>query len=451
MQKLNTNNILKVVIRVQRDITARLIDWKQKTKRKPLVIMGVRQCGKTYIVDAFGKDQYDDLALFNFERQEVLSKIFETDYDIDRIIFELGLFLGRTIQPKKTLIFFDEIQACSRAITSLKYFCENAPEYHIICAGSLLGVKTSSESSFPVGKVEFITMYPMSFSEFVRATGEEMLADYIINFDTSKKIPEAIGNKMSYLLRQYYVTGGMPEVVQTWCETKDISQVEAKQQAILDGYEFDFAKHAPIKDFPKLTAIWKSIPVQLARENNKFIFGHVKKGWRSKDLEDALEWLINAGLVYKVCQIEKPFLPLSAYEKPTAFKLYLCDVGLLRKLSNVPYQVILDSSTIYTEFKGAMTENYVLGELVKNVCETPYYWVSGNTAEVDFVIQSDSEIIPIEVKSEKNVKARSLAEYCKKYHPEYAIKTSMKNEIFGNGIFNIPLYIISSLNKFIVN
>ena len=449
MQKLSTNNILKVVIRVQRDITARLIDWKQKTKRKPLVIMGVRQCGKTYIVDTFGKDRYDDLALFNFEKQEAISKIFETDYDTDRIIFELGLFLGRTIQPEKTLIFFDEIQACSRAITSLKYFCENAPEYHIICAGSLLGVKTSSESSFPVGKVEFITMYPMSFSEFVRANGEEMLADYVLNMDTSKKIPEPIGNKLGYLLRQYYVTGGMPEVVQTWCETKDISQVEAKQQAILDGYEFDFAKHAPIKDFPKLTSIWKSIPVQLARENNKFVFGHVKKGWRSKDLEDALEWLINAGLVYKVCQIEKPFLPLSAYEKPTAFKLYLCDVGLLRKLSNVPYQVILDSSTIYTEFKGAMTENYVLGELVKNVYEKPYYWVSGNTAEVDFVIQSDSEIIPIEVKSEKNVKARSLAEYCKKYHPEYAIKTSMKNEIFGNGIFNIPLYIISSLNNFI--
>ena len=426
MQKLNANNILKVVIRVQRDITARLIDWKQKTKRKPLVIMGVRQCGKTYIVDAFGKDQYDDLALFNFEKQEAISKIFETDYDTDRIIFELGLFLGRTIQPEKTLIFFDEIQACSRAITSLKYFCENAPEYHIICAGSLLGVKTSSESSFPVGKVEFITMYPMSFFEFVRANGEEMLADYVLNMDTSKKIPEPIGNKLGYLLRQYYVTGGMPEVVQTWCETKDISQVEAKQQAILDGYEFDFAKHAPIKDFPKLTSIWKSIPVQLARENNKFVFGHVKKGWRSKDLEDALEWLINAGLVYKVCQIEKPFLPLSAYEKPTAFKLYLCDVGLLRKLSNVPYQVILDSSTIYTEFKGAMTENYVLGELVKNVYKKPYYWVSGNTAEVDFVIQSDSEIIPIEVKSEKNVKARSLAEYCKKYHPEYAIKTSMK-------------------------
>ena len=436
---------------MQRDITIKLAKWKEKKKRKPLVVIGVRQCGKTYIIDDFGNKHYDEIASFNFEKQEVLASIFENDYDIDRIIFELGLFIGKTIKPEKTLIFFDEIQACSRAITSLKYFCENAPEYHIICAGSLLGVKLSSESSFPVGKVEFVTMYPMSFSEFVRANGEDMLADYISDFDISKTLPDAIGNKMSHLLRQYYVTGGMPEVVQTWCDTKDIEQVEAKQQEIIDGYEFDFAKHAPIKDFPKLTEIWKSIPIQLARDNNKFIFGHVKKGWRSKDLEDALEWLVNAGLVYKVCQIEKPFLPLSAYEKPTAFKLYLCDIGLLRKLSNVPYQVILDSSTIYTEFKGAMTENYVLCELVKKVYETPYYWNSGNTAEVDFVIQSGSEIIPIEVKSEKNVKARSLAEYRKKYSPKYAVKTSMKNDISGKEVLNIPLYIISSLNNFIAN
>lgn len=436
---------------MQRDITERLAIWKTQKKRKPLVVMGVRQCGKTYIIEDFGKKYYDEVALFNFEKQEALAGIFENDYDTDRIVFELGLFFGKTIKPEKTLIFFDEIQACSKAITSLKYFCENAPEYHIICAGSLLGVKLSNESSFPVGKVEFITMYPMSFSEFVRATGEEMLADYISEFDASKKIPDAVGNKMSHLLRQYYVTGGMPEVVQTWCETKDIERVEAKQQEILNGYEFDFAKHAPIKDFPKLTAIWKSIPIQLAKDNNKFIFGRVKKGWRSKDLEDALEWLVNAGLVYKVCQIEKPFLPLSAYEKPTAFKLYLCDIGLLRKLSNVPYQVVLDRSTTYTEFKGTMTENYVLCELVKKVYETPYYWNSGNTAEVDFVIQSGSEIIPIEVKSEKNVKARSLAEYRKKYHPKYAIKTSMKNDVNGKEVLNIPLYIISSLNSFITN
>lgn len=434
---------------MQRDLTEKLIDWKTKDSRKPLVIIGVRQCGKTYIVNSFGKEHYDEIALFNFEKQESLAAIFENDYDTDRILFELGLFLGKTIKPETTLIFFDEIQMCFRAITALKYFCENAPEYHIICAGSLLGVKLSNESSFPVGKVEFLTMYPMSFSEFVRANGEDMLADFITTFDNSKKVPEAVGNKFINLLRQYYVTGGMPEVVQTWCNTHDIEQVEEKQQQIIDGYEFDFAKHAPIKEFPKLTAIWKSIPVQLARENNKFIFGHVKKGWRSKDLEDALEWLVNAGLVYKVCQIEKPFIPLSSYSKPTAFKLYLCDIGLLRKLSGVPSQVVLDSSTHYTEFKGAMTENYVLGELVKNAYDMPYYWVSGNTAEVDFVIQSGSNIVPIEVKSEKNVKARSLAEYRKKYQPKYSVKTSMKNDINGKELLNIPLYLISSLNSFL--
>lgn len=433
---------------MQRNVTKQLIEWKSKNNRKPLIVMGVRQCGKSYIIDSFGKSDYEDIATFNFEKQEALAAIFESDYDVNRIIFELELFWGKKIKAGKTLIFFDEIQACSKAITSLKYFCENAPEYHIICAGSLFGVKLSNESSFPVGKVEFINMYPMSFDEFVRANGEEMLADYISDFDTDKKIPEVIGNKLNNLLKQYYVTGGMPEVVKLWCETKDIQEVEKKQQEIIDGYEFDFAKHAPIKDFPKLTAIWKSIPIQLARENNKFMFGHVKKGWRAKDLEDALEWLINAGLAYKVCQIEKPFLPLSAYAKPTAFKLYLCDIGLLRKMSNVPYQAILDVSNIYTEFKGAMTENYVMNELVKNVANPLYYWISGNSAEVDFVIQVDSNIIPIEVKSEKNVKAKSLAEYRKKYEPKYSVKASMKNETNGKEVLNIPLYIISSMRNF---
>ncbi len=433
---------------MQRDITTKLIEWKNRKSRKPLIIMGVRQCGKTYIIESFGKDCYEDIALFNFEKTEALADIFERDYDTDRIIFELGLFIGRTIKPETTLIFFDEIQACSRAITSLKYFCENAPQYHIICAGSLLGVKLSSESSFPVGKIEMLTMYPMSFTEFVRANGEEMLADYIDGISADKDISEAVGNKLSHLLRQYYVTGGMPEVVQTWCDTHDIAKVEEKQQTIIDGYEFDFAKHAPIKEYPKLTAIWKSIPVQLARENNKFIFGHVKQGWRSKDLEDALEWLVNAGLVYRVCQIEKPFIPLSSYAKPTAFKLYLCDIGLLRKLSKVPYQVILDGSTVYTEFKGAMTENYVLCELIKSTFEIPFYWNSGNQAEVDFVIQAGAEIIPIEVKSEMNTKAKSLAEYRKRYEPRYSVLTSMKNSISGKEVIHIPLYTISSLSRF---
>ena len=246
---------------MQRDLTLKLEKWKTKQNRKPLIVMGVRQCGKTYCIESFGKNSYDELAIFNFEKQESLASVFEADFDTDRILFELGLLAGRTIKPGKTLVFFDEIQACPKAITSLKYFCEDAPEYHIICAGSLLGVKLSNDYSFPVGKVEMLTMYPMSFYEFVRAHGEENLCDHINTYDFRNKIPEVIGNKLSNLLRRYFVTGGMPEVVRIWLETQDIESVEEKQQEIINGYELDFAKHAPIKDFPKLTAIWKSIPV----------------------------------------------------------------------------------------------------------------------------------------------------------------------------------------------
>ena len=241
----------------------------------------------------------------------------------------------------------------------------------------------------------------------------------------------------------------MPEVVQMWCETHDIEKTEKVQQMILDSYQFDFSKHAPVKEFPKILAIWQSIPEQLAKDNSKFIFGHVRKGWRAKDLEDALVWLEGAGLVYKVCRIEKPFIPMSAYADPTVFKLYLCDVGLLRKLSKLPYEVILESSALYTEFKGAMTENFVLCELLKSSEITPYYWTSGNSAEVDFVIQCGTQIVPIEVKSERNVKAKSLAEYRKKYEPVYAVKTSMRSETNGIGVLNIPLYLIGRLHALI--
>lgn len=433
---------------MKRDALAKLIEWKNKEKRKPLILNGVRQCGKTFLLEEFADTCYEEKAYFNFEKDDSLAEIFENNYDTNRIILELGLVLGKSIKPEKTLIIFDEIQECSRAITSLKYFCENASEYHIACAGSLLGIHLK-KTSFPVGKVDLITLYPMSFSEFVRANGEEMLADFIDNYSRGTKVPEAAGNKYSALLKQYYVVGGMPEVVQAWCDTHDIEKVEDIQQTIIDSYEYDFAKHAPIKEFPKLTAIWKSIPEQLSKPNNKFIFSHVKKGWRAKDLEDALEWLINAGLAYKVCKIEKPFMPLSSYKDDTAFKLYLADVGILRKLSKLPSQIIIDSSPLYTEFKGALTENFVLNELVKANDGDLYYWVSGNSAEVDFITQCGVNIVPIEVKSEKNVKARSLAEYRKKYEPEYSVKTSMKNDTNGKEILNVPLYLISKLKQII--
>lgn len=434
---------------MERLLFQELIAWKEKTNRKPLILKGVRQCGKTYLLKTFGRQCYADTAYFNFEETESLKTLFETDYDVNRILFELGLTLGRTIQRETTLIIFDEIQECGRAITALKYFCENAPEYHIVCAGSLLGIALKKQPSFPVGKVDFLTLYPMSYVEFLLANGETQLAGYLTAFKRGEKISEPVANKLATYLKQYYVTGGMPEVVQMWCETHDIEKTEKVQQMILDSYQFDFSKHAPVKDFPKILAIWQSIPEQLAKDNSKFIFGHVRKGWRAKDLEDALVWLEGAGLVHKVCRIEKPFIPMSAYADPTVFKLYLCDVGLLRKLSKLPYEVILESSTLYTEFKGAMTENFVLCELLKSSENTPYYWTSGNSAEVDFVIQCGTQIVPIEVKSERNVKAKSLAEYRKKYEPVYAVKTSMRSETNGIGVLNIPLYLIGRLQALI--
>lgn len=433
---------------MERALIQKLVDWKNNPARKPLILKGVRQCGKTYLLKEFGKRYYEDTAYFNFEETEALKSVFEKDYDTKRILFELGLHCRKTIHPGKTLLFFDEIQECGRAITAMKYFCENAPEYHIVCACSLLGIALQKQLSFPVGKVDFFTLYPMNFLEFLRAGDEEVLADYIEQFKKGEDLPAVVTEKLELMLKKYYVTGGMPEVVKTWFETNSIEQVESVQQAIINSYELDFAKHAPAKDFPKLSAIWRSIPEQLAKENTKFIFSHVKKGWRFKDLEDALEWLIAAGLVYKVCKIEKPYIPLSSNADDTAFKLYMSDVGILRKLSKLPYEVVLDATPHFREFKGSMTENYVLCELIQSVDDTAYYWSSGNTAEVDFIIQSGAEIIPIEVKPEKNVKARSLAEYRKKYEPKYAVKTSMNNDTIGEEVLNIPLYMISQLESF---
>ena len=434
---------------MKRDISSELLGWKKQSDRKPLVLKGVRQCGKTYILKEFGHEQYRDFVYFNFEETMALSTVFNQDYDVKRILFDLGLFAGKTITPGDMLIILDEIQECPRAITALKYFCENASQYHIACAGSLLGLAIHENQSFPVGKVDIHTLYPMSFYEFLSATGEDNLSEYLLHFQCGASVPELIGGKLRTAMRQYFVTGGMPEAVSAWCRTHSIEKVEAVQQNILSSYELDFAKHAPTSEFPKLSAIWASVPQQLAKPNSKFIFSHVKKGWRAKDLEDALQWLVRAGLVYRVCKVEKPFMPLSSYADASCFKLYLCDVGLLRRLARLPAQIVLESSEIYTEFKGAMAENYVLGELVKHIDETPYYWNSGNSAEVDFIVQCGIHIVPIEVKSESNVKARSLAEYRKKYEPPVSVKTSMKDDVSGNEVRYIPLYMIGSMRELI--
>lgn len=432
---------------MKRLVIDELVKWKESINRKPLILKGVRQCGKTYILKEFGKEHYENVAYFNFEQDKSLSRVFDNDFDIKRIVYELSIISKSKIEQGKTLIIFDEIQECGNALTSLKYFNENGNGYHVACAGSLLGIALHKNVSFPVGKVDFITLYPMSFYEFLIAAGEENLYEYLITFK-GKSVSEAIAPKIINLLKQYYVVGGMPEVVDNWIKNQDIQEVEQIQQQIISSYELDFAKHADIKDFPKLTAIWSSIPNQLSKPNSKFIFSQVKKGYRAKDLEDALEWLVDAGLVYKVAKIEKPYIPLSSYADSSFFKIYLSDVGLLRRMANVPADVILDSSSIYSEFKGAVTENFVLNELTKTLRAPLYYWTSDNSAEVDFVVQSNSCVVPIEVKSETNVKARSLSVYIDKYQPKYAIKTSMKSDVGGDRIYQLPLYLINQINCF---
>ena len=424
-----------------------LIKWKNNKDRKPLILKGIRQCGKTYLLKEFGEKYYTDIAYFNFEGNESLQDRFERDLDCSRIIEELSILRGKPIKKEETLIIFDEIQFCNKALSSLKYFCENMPGYHIVSAGSLLGIALSKPLPFPVGKVDFLTLYPMSFYEFLLANGEDMLCEYLLNLPNNEVVSPLFTDKLENYLRSYYITGGMPEVVDKWIKTKDIFLIEDIQKKILDSYELDFAKHAPIKDYPKLSLIWKSIPNQLARENNKFMYSNVKKGLRGKDLEDALQWLISAGLVYRVSRIEKPFIPLEAHADQGYFKLYMPDIGLLRKVAGLPAGAILEKNNLFTEFKGALTENYVLCELIKINNGNIYYWKSQNIAEVDFVIGFGTKIIPLEVKSERNTKSRSLTEYRKRYNPEISLLISMNN-ISGEKIKNIPLYLLWKIKDY---
>lgn len=441
---------MKEVIVLKRLLYNELLKWKNSENRKPLILKGVRQCGKTWLLREFGKNNYDDVAYFNFEGNEALQKRFEQNLDVQRIIEELSILNNKIIQPEKTLIIFDEIQFCNKALTSLKYFCENAPQYHIVCAGSLLGILLSKPLSFPVGKVDFLELKPMNFYEFLLANNEEMLLEYLKKNIT--KIPETFENKLINYLRYFYIVGGMPEVVDKWITTKDIQQVEKIQDIILNSYELDFAKHAPLYDTPKLSLIWDYIPRELSRENSKFIYGHVKQGARAKDLEDALQWLISAGLCYKINKIEKPNIPISSYLDMQSFKIYMCDVGLLRRKAKVDANIILsDNKEIYKEFKGAIAENFVLLELNSINGEIPYYWTSGNTAEVDFIWQLNDQIIPIEVKSGENLSARSLTIYRQKYNPDIAIKVSMKNLEKQEKTINVPLYLLWNIEKIIEN
>ena len=426
----------------------KLLTWKNSKDRKPLILKGVRQCGKTWLLKEFGKNNYENVAYFNFEGNEALQESFSQDLDVKRLIEELSILNNKVIKPENTLIIFDEIQFCNKALTSLKYFYENAPEYHIVCAGSLLGITLSKPLSFPVGKVDFLELRPLNFYEFLLANNEKMLIEYLER--NTNKVNATFENKLINYLKYYNIVGGMPEVVDKWINTKDIEQVEKIQDIILNSYELDFAKHAPLSDTPKLNLIWDYIPRELSKENSKFVYGHVKSGARAKDLEDALQWLISAGLCYKVNKIEKPNIPISSYVDTQSFKVYMCDIGLLRRKAKVEASIILSNdNTVYKEFKGAMAENFALLELISINGEIPFYWKSSNTAEVDFIWQLKDKIIPIEVKSSKNIGSRSLTLYRQKYKPEIAIKTSLRNVDIQENIINIPLYLLWNLTKFI--
>lgn len=439
---------------MERDIVNKLLEWKDSSDRKPLLLTGVRQCGKTYACKEFGKKYFDDVAYFYFEGNQGLASVFEYDFNVDRIIDELGnIIRGKEIIPGKTLVIFDEIQACPNAITSLKYFCENKQKLHIICAGSLLGVAIKRENiSFPVGKVDRLQMYPMSFSEFLRADNGNAIYEGIQKYEINRELPELYTGQLEKALKYYYIVGGMPEVVAKWVETHNFEKIGKLQDNILLDYSNDFAKYAPTTDVPKLGWIWDSIPKQLAKDNNKFIFSHVKEGKRSNELEDALEWLVDSGLVHKLELVSNPELPLSFCSDAMFFKVYMSDVGLLRRKSGISHKTILEDSDLYKNFKGAFTENFVLNELIKQEIH-PYFWRSGNTAELDFLFEYEDKIIPVEAKAEIHTRAKSYRQYCKKFNPKIGFKFSMKNvgqhEVENTKTYSVPLYLIWMLKKYV--
>ncbi len=427
----------------------KLISWKKSEQRKPLILKGVRQVGKTWLLKEFGKKYYENTAYFNFDEQGELKQYFETTKDVQRILKNLDLINGSPIFPGRTLIIFDEIQECNAALNTLKYFCETAPEYHIACAGSLLGIKISKPASFPVGKVEFLSIYPMTFTEFLWALGEEKVVQYIDNIDGLDPIPDIFFNPLYEKLKMYFITGGMPESVRVWIEERDVARVQKVLRDILDAYELDFSKHAQIKNIAKLGLVWSSIPSQLSKENKKFVYRAVKKGARAREYEDALTWLCNAGFGYKIYRNTKPHLPVSAYDDLDAFKLYVADVGLLRRLAFLDPVSFSEGNRLFTEFKGALSENYILQSVVAQYEGLPRYWSSGATAEVDFTIQRGNDIIPIEVKSDENVRGKSFTLYNQKYAPSIRVRFSLKNLKKDNNLINIPIFLADHLDKII--
>lgn len=435
---------------MKRFIMDDLVKWKDSKYRKPLILKGVRQVGKTWILKEFGRLYYDNVAYFNFDENMEYREFFTTTKDTKRILQNLMLISGEKIEPNSTLIIFDEIQDCPEVINALKYFYENIPEYHIVCAGSLLGIALAKPSSFPVGKIDFLNMVPMNFSEFLIANGDENLKNYLDSIEEIEKIPEAFYNPLYEKLKMYYITGGMPEPIYIWSKERDMELMIRSLNNIIEAYERDFAKHPNTKEFPKISMIWKSLPSQLSRENKKFIYKVVKEGARAREYEDALQWLVNANLVSKVYRISAPRIPLSAYDDLSAFKIYMADVGILNRLSLLSPKAFGEGSRLFTEFKGALTETFILQSLIPQFEVSPRYWTD-NIYEVDFVIQHENDVFPIEVKAEKNTKSKSLLKFKEKYseNVKLRVRFSFDNLILDGDLLNIPLFMVDYSKKLI--
>ena len=426
---------------MERFAMEQLKKWYSRKNRKPLILKGARQVGKTWLMKEFGRTHFKYTAYVNFDNNKNMANVFEGDYDIARILMAINIETGVKIHPGETLIIFDEIQECPKAIASLKYFYEEAPEYAVIAAGSLLGVAIHKGVSFPVGKVDTLELNPLSFREFLRAIGEEGLAELID--EVNIPLIESFREKYIDWLKKYYFIGGMPEVVSSFVAERDFTEVRRIQRRIIEMYEADFSKHTSTNELPRIRMVWNSIPMQLAKENKKFFFGKIKEGARAKDFEIAIEWLLDCGLIKKVYNVSKPAMPLKAYTEFAAFKLYLLDVGLLAAMSELDAKSILDGNAIFVEFKGALTEQYVLQQLIADTEFTPYYYSETKSeGKIDFLIQKGTDIVPIEVKAEENLKAKSLRVYCDKFKPQMAIRTSMSNYREQDWMVNVPLYVL---------
>lgn len=437
-------------MKIRRDITDKLLKWKNSENRKPILLKGARQIGKTWAMEEFGRSCFDYCVKFDFDKQPELKSVFELTKQPERLLKELSLYCNQPIIAGQTLVIMDEIQECEAALNSLKYFCEEMPQLHIVAAGSLLGVAVKKrQMTVPVGKVTIVRMYPLTFREFLHAS-DPRTAEYVEQINEIAHLPEIIINKLRTEYRRYQVTGGMPEPVCALLDTKGMGEVEQTLQDILDLYELDFAKYAEPREIPRIHALWHSLPTQLSKENRKFIYKVVKSGARAKDYEDALLWLEDAGMIHRVFCISKPGMPLSAYQQTDAFKVYACDCGLLRRLAHLPATVVTDPIANYTEFKGAMAENAVLQSLLPSLDDTvPSYWTSEATAEVEFVMQWGEDIIPIEVKAEGNISGNSLSVYTKRYEPHLRIRFSMLNLQYNSGLLSIPSPLCSWLDKFL--